>query len=96
MGVTPAGRGTPVFTLSRRFRHAWRIRTEERTIETVAVRMKRSADALALRDASGRQARPPNWSFEQLAGIAGAPPKYLRTLPAIASMRSTTVVTTTS
>jgi len=23
-----------------------------------------------------------NWSFEQLAGIAAAPPKYLRTLPA--------------
>jgi hypothetical protein len=29
-----------------------------------------------------------HWSFEQLAGIAGAPPKYLRTLPAsIASER---------
>jgi hypothetical protein len=27
---------------------------------------------------SGRQAAFTNWSFEQLAGIAGAPPKYLR------------------
>jgi len=62
---------------------ARRIRTEERTIETVAVRTEAvAADALALRDASGRQAALTNWSFEQLAGIAGAPPKYLRTLPA--------------
>ena len=63
---------------------ARRIRTEERTIETVAVRTEAvGADALALRDASGRQAALTNWSFEQLAGIAGAPPKYLRTLPAV-------------
>ena len=62
---------------------ARRIRTEERTIETVAVRTEAvGADALALRNASGRQAALTNWSFEQLAGIAGAPPKYLRTLPA--------------
>ena len=62
---------------------ARRIRTEERTIETVAVRTEAvAADALALRDTSGRQAALTNWSFEQLAGIAGAPPKYLRTLPA--------------
>ena len=62
---------------------ARRIRTEERTIETVAVRTEAvGADALALRDTSGRQAALTNWSFEQLAGIAGAPPKYLRTLPA--------------
>ena len=60
-----------------------RIRTEELTIETVAVRTEAvAADALALRDTSGRQAALTNWSFEQLAGIAGAPPKYLRTLPA--------------
>jgi hypothetical protein len=41
-----------------------------------------ASDALALRDTSGRQASLTNWSFEQLAGIAAAPPKYLRTLPA--------------
>ena len=62
---------------------ARRIRTEERTIETVALRTEAvGADALALRDTSGRQAALTHWSFEQLAGIAGAPPKYLRTLPA--------------
>ena len=62
---------------------ARRLRTEERTIETVAVRTEAvAADALALRDTSGRQAALTNWSFEQFAGIAGAPPKYLRTLPA--------------
>ena len=62
---------------------ARRLRTEERTIETVAVRTEAvGADALALRDTSGRQAALTNWSFEQLAGIAAAPPKYLRTLPA--------------
>src|SRR5512145_3154987 len=62
---------------------ARRIRTEERTVETVAVRTEAvAADALALRDTLGRPAALTNWSFEQLAGIAGAPPKYLRTLPA--------------
>ena len=62
---------------------ARRLRTEERTIETVALRTEAVAsDALALRDTSGRQAALTNWSFEQLAGIAAAPPKYLRTLPA--------------
>jgi hypothetical protein len=62
---------------------ARRLRTEERTIETVALRTDAVAsDALALRDASGRQAALTHWSFEQLAGIAAAPPKYLRTLPA--------------
>src|SRR6476469_4772957 len=62
---------------------ARRLRTEECTIETVALRTEAVAsDALALRDSSDRQAALTNWSFEQLAGIAGAPPKYLRTLPA--------------
>ena len=62
---------------------ARRLRTEERTIETVALRTEAVAsDALALRDTSGRQAALTHWSFEQLAGIAAAPPKYLRTLPA--------------
>src|SRR5688572_13010404 len=62
---------------------ARRLRTEERTIETVALRTEAVAsDALALRDTAGRKAALTNWSFEQLAGIAAAPPKYLRTLPA--------------
>jgi hypothetical protein len=62
---------------------ARRNRIEERTIDTVAFRTEAvDTDALALRDATGREAAMTNWSFEQLAGIAGAPPKYLRTLPA--------------
>ncbi|MEO6029948.1 MAG: hypothetical protein ABIR79_24035, partial [Candidatus Binatia bacterium] len=62
---------------------ARRHRTEERTLETVALRTEAVAsDALVLRDASGRQSALTHWSFEQLAGIAAAPPKYLRTLPA--------------
>src|SRR5436190_11741785 len=60
-----------------------RLRTEERTLETVALGTEAVAsDALALRDTSGRQSAVTNWSFDQLAGIAAAPPKYLRTLPA--------------
>jgi hypothetical protein len=60
-----------------------RNRTEERTIETVDLRTEAVAsDALALRDGWNRQPALTNWSFEQLATIAGAPPKYLRTLPA--------------
>ena len=39
-------------------------------------------DGLAICEASGRTAALTHWSFEQLATIAGAPPKYLRTLPA--------------
>ena len=43
---------------------ARRLRTEERTIETVAVRTEAVAsDALALRDTSGRQAALTNWSL---------------------------------
>ena len=62
---------------------ARRNRIEERTIETVAFRTEAvDTDALALRDDAGHEAAMTNWSFEQLAGIAGAPPKYLRTLPA--------------
>jgi hypothetical protein len=62
---------------------ARRLCTEERTIDTVSLRTEAVAsEALALRDASGRQAALTHWSFEQLAGIAAAPPKYLRTLPA--------------
>jgi hypothetical protein len=62
---------------------ARRNRLEERTIETRAFRTEAVAnDALVLHDASGRSAALTHWSFEQLATIAGAPPKYLRTLPA--------------
>ena len=60
-----------------------RLRTEERTIDTADVRTEAIAThALALSDADGRLAGLTHWSFEQLAGIAGAPPKYLRSLPA--------------
>src|ERR1700682_4714480 len=59
-------------------------RTEERDIATVDLRTDAVAtDALALHEASGRPAALTHWSFEQLATIAGAPPKYLRTLPAM-------------
>src|SRR6188768_2809118 len=62
---------------------ARRVRTEERAIETSEFRTEAEGnDALALLEASGRTAALTNWSFEQLATIAGAPPKYLRTLPA--------------
>ena len=60
-----------------------RLRTEERRIDTVDFGTEAvSDDEVALRDPSGRTAALTNWSFEQLATIAGAPPKYLRTLPA--------------
>jgi hypothetical protein len=62
---------------------ARRARTEERTAETYQVRTEAETDdALVLREASGQTSALTNWSFEQLAAIAGAPPKYLRTLPA--------------
>ncbi len=60
-----------------------RLRTEERHIDTVEIGTEAvSHDVLALREPSGRAAALTHWSFEQLATIAGAPPKYLRTLPA--------------
>ena len=60
-----------------------RIGTEERDVETVDVGTEAIAeDFIALRDGSDRPAALTHWSFEQLATIAGAPPKYLRTLPA--------------
>ena len=62
---------------------ARRDRTQERAIETSEFRTEaEDDDALVLLEASGRTAALTNWSFEQLATIAGAPPKYLRTLPA--------------
>src|SRR5918996_3599206 len=60
-----------------------RARTEERTIETHQVwTAAETDDDLVVQEASGHTAPLTHWSFEQLAAIAGAPPKYLRTLPA--------------
>jgi hypothetical protein len=62
---------------------ARRVATDERTLETGQFRTEpQPGGGLALRDSSGAPAALTHWSFEQLAGIAGAPPKYLRTLPA--------------
>jgi AraC-like DNA-binding protein len=59
-----------------------RLRSEERIIETSQFRTEAETDDdLVLCEASGRTAALTHWSFEQLAAIAGAPPKYLRTLP---------------
>ena len=60
-----------------------RVGSEERIIETNQVRTEAETDDdLVLREVSGRTAAMTHWSFEQLAAIAGGPPKYLRTLPA--------------
>ena len=60
-----------------------RDRTMERDIETGGFRTEAAGtDGLAICEASGRTAALTHWSFEQLAAIAGAPPKYLRSLPA--------------
>ena len=62
---------------------ARRSRIEERALETGTFRTEAlSADDLVLRESSGRAAPLTHWSFGQLATIAGAPPSYLRTLPA--------------
>jgi hypothetical protein len=62
---------------------ARRLRTEERAIATGEFRTEPMAkDSLALLEATGRLSPLTHWSFEQLATVAGAPPKYLRTLPA--------------
>jgi hypothetical protein len=60
-----------------------RERIDARAIDTKDLRTEAVAsDALVLNDAFGVRLGLTNWSFEQLAGIAGAPPRYLRTLPA--------------
>src|SRR5437868_8905468 len=62
---------------------ARRQRIEERTIETGEFRTEADdTDDLVIRESSGRTATLTHWSFGQLATIAGAPPSYLRTLPA--------------
>jgi hypothetical protein len=63
---------------------ARRLAAEERVIETNQFRTEADThDDLVLHESSGQTASLTHWSFEQLAGIAGAPPKYLRTLPAL-------------
>src|SRR6185436_4467151 len=62
---------------------ARRIRTAARITETVDLQLQAmTADALAISDRTGPSGALTHWSFEQLAGLAGAPPAYLRTLPA--------------
>src|SRR3954453_1066288 len=62
---------------------ARRTRTAARTPETVDLQVQAAtADALAISDRFGLSRGLTHWSFEQLAGLAGAPPAYLRTLPA--------------
>jgi hypothetical protein len=62
---------------------ARRIRTDARITETVDLQVQAvTADALAISDRTGPSRALTHWSFEQLAGLASAPPAYLRTLPA--------------
>jgi len=62
---------------------ARRIRLEEQAIDTGDFRTEATdTDDLVIRETSGRTATMTHWSFGQLATIAGAPPSYLRTLPA--------------
>jgi hypothetical protein len=61
---------------------ARRQQLEERSIETGEFRTEAVDDDLAFRESSGRTATLTHWSFGQLATIAGAPPNYLRSLPA--------------
>jgi len=64
-----------------------RVSAEEHRVTTQDLLLDATSDErLALRGKNGLSALT-HWSFEQLATIAGAPPKYLRTLPAgIASL----------
>jgi Domain of unknown function (DUF932) len=59
-----------------------RDRTEERTIQTGDFRTSTLADGDLTIEIAGRSGTMTHWSFGQLATIAGAPPNYLRTLPA--------------
>src|SRR5687768_9937378 len=59
-----------------------RLGTEEHRVATDALVLEAASDdRLALKRKDGSAALT-HWSFEQLATIAGAPPKYLRSLPA--------------
>jgi len=69
---------------------ARRVRIEERPIETGTFRTEADDTGdLVIRETSDRTAALTHWSFGQLATIAGAPPRYLRTLPA--SMASSAI-----
>ena len=61
---------------------ARRDRTEAHTIETGDFRTTALADDALTFETSNRAATLTHWSFGQLATIAGAPPNYLRALPA--------------
>ena len=61
---------------------ARRLNTVERAIETRALATIAMTDGVGLRDQDGEFAPLTHWSFDQLAAIAGAPPEYLRSLPA--------------
>ena len=61
---------------------ARRLNTVERAIETRALATLATTDGVGLRDQDGGFAPLTHWSFDQLASIAGAPPEYLRSLPA--------------
>src|SRR3954470_22487984 len=61
---------------------ARRQQLEQRIIETGEFRTEAVDDDLAFRETSGHTATLTHWSFGQLATIAGAPPNYLRSLPA--------------
>src|SRR4030095_9873534 len=62
---------------------ARRNRTDARITETVDLQVQAvTPDALAISDRTGPSRALTHWSFEQLAGLASAPPAYLRTLPA--------------
>src|SRR3954470_18568107 len=60
---------------------ARRQQLEERTIENGEFSTEAVDDDLAFRESSGGTAALTHW-FGQLATIAGAPPNYLRSLPA--------------
>ena len=62
--------------------HQRRLSTEEHRVTTDDLVLEAASDdRLALTGSHGLAALT-HWSFEQLATIAGAPPKYLRSLPA--------------
>ena len=64
---------------------ARRSRIHERVADTGRLHVRvEDSETLVLEEyvADGHGTDLTHWSFEQLAGIAGAPPNYLRTLPA--------------
>jgi hypothetical protein len=55
---------------------------DARIVDTGTFRTEAVEDDLVIREMSGRTAPLTHWSFGQLATLAGAPPQYLRSLPA--------------